>query len=219
MIFRTRETKIIPLIPKPLHHILMHHSPHKPIIRTLLRLLLLPLARRRNQRTFPPIKSVNRSLHTLLSRRHTVEEETERHFSKPHERIIPLNQRNLHVHKRRILPPSRVRHVLIRRLLLQQILRHHKRIDLDVVDARSAFPAEPYDGKLLVQDGRVGRDPRLGLPPVGAHAPEVHGDDDEDEGQDDGFLEEVARGGALPDLVPARVRRVGAGLRRVEEGG
>jgi len=59
----------------------------------------------------------------------------------------------------------------------------------------------------------VRSDPRLGFPPVGAHAPEVHGDDNQDEGQDDGFLEEVARGGAFPDLVPSCVGRVGAGLR------
>ena len=46
----------------------------------------------------------------------------------------------------------------------------------------------------------------------------MYRDDDEDEGDDEGFLHEVAGRGALPDFVPAGVGYVFAWLRRVQEG-
>ena len=199
VILARSEREVITILAHALHEVLVHDSEDEAVEGAVGHLLAGAFYERGGDLGLLAVEHVGGGFQTLRRGGHALEEEREEELADAQKRVEALRQGQLEVDKGDILAAGRVRGVLVGFLLLQQVVK----VEL-LLGARLRAHVSDLS-ELILEDGRMRLGPVGGLAAVAAGAPEMHGDDDEDEGQDVQLELEIIEGGALPHAVPGRV--------------
>lgn len=161
---------VVAVLTHALHHVLVHNRENETVEGAVGHLLRIARSVRWRVLGLVAVENVRGSLDALGGDREALEEQGDHVLGEQHEGVVALDQAHLEVDEGDILASSRVRLVLVRLLLLQDVVRHFSQLVPDL-------------GELLLQYGRVCLGPGFRLSPVGARAPDVDEDQGEEEGQ------------------------------------
>jgi hypothetical protein len=186
---------IVAVLAHTLHDILVDNGKDEAVEGAVGHLLRVARAVVRSMFGLVSIEHVGGRLEALRRDGEALEEQGDHVLAKEHEGVVALDERHLEVNKGNVLAARRVRLVLVGLLLAE-----------DVVCGGPLSVLVADLGELLLQDGRVCLGPGLCLASVGACAPEMDSDEQNQEGQNVHFQLEVVHRRALPDAVPCRVR-------------
>jgi hypothetical protein len=221
VVFARGEREIVAVLAETLHEVLVHHGENETIEGAVGHLLSDTFGDGRSDLGLLAVENVGGGFHALDRGRHALEEQRDGELAKAHQRVEALRQGQLHVDKGHVGATGSVRGKLIGLLLAEQGLRvggillgllgglrepHGAHIVGTSLGAHIADLCE-----LVLQDRRMRLDPVVCLAAVAARAPEMYGDDEEDEGQDVELHLEVVDRSALPHAIPRRVRALANG--------
>jgi hypothetical protein len=208
--------EVVAVVAQALHHVLVDDGEDEAVKGAVGHLLGVGLAVDGGDLGLLAVEDVRGGLEALLRGRPAVEEERQDGLSNLQHGVEALGKGELEVDEGSVLAAGGVGRVLVSLLLAHDILelRGLGQGASEVVlpnAARAGGRLEVADlDELLLQDWHVGLCPAARLAAVLLGAPDVEGDDGEQERQDVHLYAEVLERGALPHAVPLGVRELAA---------
>ena len=194
------EGQVITLVADVLHDRLVDNSPHEGIVAALVVLgaELFGAGKAGYSLALFAVKGVEEGLHGVAGNVEAgLPKEAGNGLDGVDHGVELLGEGELHVGEGDVLTAGGVGSKLEERLLLEEVIGPGVLLHV-------GHAAETYEGKLVVQSGRMGADPSLGLLAVGAGAKKVEDDNDEANDENGALTLEFGEGVALVDIVPPR---------------